>query len=87
MKRGGDFDVWDLQVRIGLFSKSRGLLVIEEHGGGKQYLKFKCRAHYSPKAFVLAVVIATMAVLSGLSNQWVINGIMDIIQFQMILRK
>ena len=79
VKRGGDFDIWDLQVRIGLFSKSRGLLVIEEHGGGKQYLKFKCRAHYSPKAFVLAVVIATMAVLSGLSNQWVINGIMDML--------
>ncbi len=77
VKRGGDFDTWDLQVCNGLFSRSRGLLVIEEHGGGKQYLKFKCSAHYSKKAFVLGGIIAAIAIVSGLNNQWVINGIMD----------
>lgn len=76
VKRGGDFDVWDLQVRIGLFSKSRGLLVIEEHGGGKQFLKFKCKANYSYKAFVLGTMVATVGVLAGIQQQWVVMGIM-----------
>ncbi len=77
VKRGSDFDDWDLQVQIGLFSRSKALLVIEEHGGGKQYLKFKCRASYSANAFVIPALIIAVSVLAALNNQWVIHGIMD----------
>lgn len=86
IKRGGDFDSWDLQVRIGLFSKSRGLLVIEEHGGGKQYLKFKCRANYSYKALVLAIIALTIGVIAAMSNQWIINGLMDAVLLFLVFR-
>ena len=86
VKRGGDFDNWDLQVRIGLFSKSRGLLVIEEHGGQKQFLKFRCRAHYSYKAFVIASLLAGLALWSGLAGQWVVHGCMDALLLYVVSR-
>jgi glycosyltransferase involved in cell wall biosynthesis len=86
VKRGGDFDNWDLQVRIGLFSKSRGLLVIEEHGGNKQNLKFKCRAHYSYKAFAIAGFLSVISTLAAFSGQWVMHGIMDVILVYVLFR-
>jgi hypothetical protein len=46
-RRGGHFDHWDLQVSPALFSSARGVLVVEEHGAGKQFLKFRIWPHYS----------------------------------------
>ena len=37
---GGDFDPWDLEVRGGLFGATRLQMVIEEHGGGRQLVRF-----------------------------------------------
>jgi O-antigen biosynthesis protein len=66
VKRGGDFDQWDIEVRNGFFSCSYGLLTIEEHSGGKQLLRF--RASSAPAiaeitAFLLLGVAATLAAL------------------------
>lgn len=41
--RGGEFDRWDLEVRGGLFGSARVLMTIEEHGNGKQMLRFRAR--------------------------------------------
>ena len=38
IKRGGDFDQWDLEVRGGLLGYVRALGMAEEHGAGKQQL-------------------------------------------------
>ncbi len=40
-RRGGDCDRWDLEVRGGLFGAARTLMVIEEHGGGKQLVRLR----------------------------------------------
>jgi GT2 family glycosyltransferase len=42
VRRGGDFDEWDLQARTGLFAYGRALLLVEDHGAGKQMLRFRC---------------------------------------------
>jgi len=39
--RGGDFDRWDLELRGGLFGKARILTAIEEHGHGRQLVRFR----------------------------------------------
>jgi glycosyltransferase involved in cell wall biosynthesis len=41
VKRGGDFDRWDVEVDNGIFSINQALLTVEEHGSGKQMLKLK----------------------------------------------
>lgn len=59
--RGGHFDRWDLHVRGGLFGAARGLVAVEEHGGGKQLVRFAVRP-WSP-----APLVAGMMALAGLS--------------------
>lgn len=44
VKRGGDFDQWDLEAKNGLFSTTKSLLAIEEHGAGKQLLRLRVTA-------------------------------------------
>ncbi|HEY8783893.1 MAG TPA: glycosyltransferase [Mucilaginibacter sp.] len=59
VKRGSDFDRWDLQARNSLFSISRGLLTIEEHGSGKQLVRFRIWP-FLPKTGIIAVSILTI---------------------------
>jgi O-antigen biosynthesis protein len=59
--KGGDYDRWDLQNRIGPFASVRSLLTIEEHGQGKQYLKMKRRLIISWSGIL---IFGTLAVLS-----------------------
>jgi O-antigen biosynthesis protein len=78
IKRGNDFDNWDIQVKNGLFSKGRGLLVIEEHGAGKQYLKFKCTVHSSVKRFVFPLTGVVIATFAFLAHQYIVGGIITV---------
>ncbi|MFH1679052.1 MAG: glycosyltransferase, partial [Candidatus Eisenbacteria bacterium] len=39
--RGGEHDRWDLEVREGAFGAVRILSAIEEHGGGRQMVRFR----------------------------------------------
>ena len=49
---GGDFDDWDFEVRGGLFASARLLSTVEEHGGGRQMVRFRAWPRLS--AFALA---------------------------------
>lgn len=86
VSRGGDYDKWDLQVRNGLYSKCRGLLTVEEHGAGKQLLRFKCYAHYTMGAFVVPVLLIVIFIITALDHQWIINGIADLLLIVLFLR-
>ncbi|HUP24723.1 MAG TPA: glycosyltransferase, partial [Thermoanaerobaculia bacterium] len=41
VRRGGDFDSWDLEVSGGLLGGARLRMAIEEHGQGRQMARFK----------------------------------------------
>lgn len=60
VKRGGKFDRWDLQVHSGIFSKARCLLTVEEHGGGKQYLRLRTFPVYSRTGLLLMAGLAAL---------------------------
>ena len=76
VKRGGDFDNWDIQVRSGLFAFARGLISIEEHGGGKQFLRFKCKTYYAFSGYLLAGSLGLVAFIAGLSGEYIVGGIL-----------
>jgi GT2 family glycosyltransferase len=42
VRRGGDFDRWDLEVRDGPLGSARLLLAVEELGGGTQLVRYRC---------------------------------------------
>jgi hypothetical protein len=74
VSRGGDFDDWDIQVRSGLFSTSRGLLLIEEHGAGKQMLKLKCTTQYSFAGYFIASILCAISIIAALNGELLIGS-------------
>jgi O-antigen biosynthesis protein len=42
IRRGGDFDRWDLEIRDGPLGSARLLLSVEELGGGAQLVRYRC---------------------------------------------
>jgi glycosyltransferase involved in cell wall biosynthesis len=58
---GGPYDRWDLSVRGGLVGSARMLVAVEEHGAGRQFVRFAVRAVASPWALVAVVLLAALA--------------------------
>ena len=67
VRRGGEFDAWDLEVRGGLFACVRTRLGLEEYPRGRQYLRFRVWP-------CLAVASCLVAVSSGLAVAAALEG-------------
>jgi GT2 family glycosyltransferase len=67
-RRGGEFDRWDLDVRGGPFGAARLRMVLEEHGAGKQMVRFRSWPRCSKGATALAASSAAVAVLAGTND-------------------
>ena len=62
---GGDFDRWDLSVRGGLFASLQLLMVIEEHGSGKQMIKIRSCPKVAFPALVMMVFFALLGTIAA----------------------
>lgn len=67
---GGPFDRWDLQVRGGFLGATYLLMTIEEHGGGKQLLRFRLMPNFKFRRSWVIPVFGALAVLAALDNEW-----------------
>jgi GT2 family glycosyltransferase len=72
--RSSGFDRWDLEVWGGMFGSCRLRMAVEEHGGGRQLVRF--RSWPRPQPFVLTVLtlLAACAVDTGLSRNGLAFG-------------
>ena len=52
VSRGGDFNRWDIQVRTGALGTARLRLAVEEHGDGRQLLRFRLWPRASSGAMI-----------------------------------
>jgi GT2 family glycosyltransferase len=68
--RGGDYDRWDLEVRGGLLGTARLLMVIEEHGEGKQYVRLRLWPMAVPATLILVVLFAVLGAIAALDLRW-----------------
>jgi O-antigen biosynthesis protein len=62
--RGGPYDRWDLMCRGGLLGASRLLMSIEEHGGGKQYARFRWWPRNPEAALAVPALLLVLAILA-----------------------
>jgi GT2 family glycosyltransferase len=67
---GGDYDAWDLEIRGGLFGAARLLMATEEHGGGKQMLRFRLWPRWNGFAILTAVLFAAVSIGSAADGAW-----------------
>jgi GT2 family glycosyltransferase len=68
VERGGDFERWDLQVRGGGLGASRMRMAVEEHGGGKQFLRFRVWPRCSRVGLALIAIFAGLAVAAAVDG-------------------
>jgi glycosyltransferase involved in cell wall biosynthesis len=66
--RGGDFDRWDLELRGGLLGSARILTALEEHGEGRQLVRFRLRPRLSAVALLASALLAAMAGAAALGG-------------------
>jgi glycosyltransferase involved in cell wall biosynthesis len=66
--RGGDFDRWDLELRGGPLGRARILSAVEEHGHGRQLVRFGFRPRPAWGALLLTALFAPAAIAAALSG-------------------
>ena len=68
--RGGSFDRWDLEVRRGIVGAVRLRMVNEEHGAGKQLLRFRIWPLCSPSGLMLTLLFVALSLWAALDHAW-----------------
>jgi len=83
---GGDFDNWDLKVRGGLLGSAQLRMAVEEHGAGKQLLRFSLNSFYSRWGLILATLFGSSGVIAGLDSHWAVAVILLGISLAILVR-
>jgi len=68
--RGGDYDRWDLEVRGGLFGAARLLATTEEHGAGRQLVRFRLWPQCSVQGLALILLFSALAAGAAWDHVW-----------------
>ena len=84
--RGGVFDTWDLEVRGGIFGSVRTLMAVEEHGAGRQMVRFRAWPRFSPVGIALFFFFAFLACWAILDHSWQASAILGGIALLLALR-
>jgi hypothetical protein len=76
VQAGSDFETWDLEVRGGLLGGVRTQLAVEEHGQGKQLLKFRIWPTIAVQAVVALLCILAIWGYAVVKNELTGAGIL-----------
>ena len=74
--KGGDFDRWDLQVHGGVFGAFRVRMAIEEHGGGKQLVRFRAWPRWNWWAMLSSAGLLGLTVMAGFAENLASCGVL-----------
>ncbi len=77
-RRGGDFDHWDLEVQGGLLGAARILMGVEEHGAGRQLVRFRSWPRCSPVGVILTLVLGFLSVGAAFGRSWIACGALGV---------
>ena len=68
--RGGAYDAWDLKVSNGSFGNHRLLVAVEEHGAGRQLVRFRARPGVSRPWAFLALGLVFLTAWAASDQAW-----------------
>ena len=71
VKRGGVYDQWDLEIREGLYVPIRLLMMVEEHGNGRQLLRFRLWPSYNLVKIILFAFTLAIGIVAFWQQAWV----------------
>lgn len=82
---GGDFDEWDLELRGGLLGGARTLMAIEEHGGGKQLLRFRVWPTIALPGKILSAAALILGITAILDGAWIVGLLLALVSSMLLL--
>src|SRR3954451_22990437 len=74
VSRGGHFQRHDLELRGALLARARVRMLAEEHGAGRQFVRFAVGPRLHPAALALAAGLASLAVAAGVFGHALVAG-------------
>lgn len=83
---GGDYDRWDFEIRVGLSSSARLRIAVEEHGGGKQLLRWRVWPHPSRLFLVTMAMPGALALGAALGRAPIAAGALSACVILMMVR-
>ncbi len=70
VRRGGEFNDWDLEIRSGLLGSARLRMVAEEHGQGRQLVRWRVLPKCSEIGLVVLSTLIAISVGAGTARAW-----------------
>jgi GT2 family glycosyltransferase len=86
VRRGGEFDNWDFEVRGGLVGAARLLMAVEEHGSGKQFARFRVWPRCSYVELLPTALFGSLSLGAATQHAWAVSGIFGVIATLFISR-
>ncbi|WDT74126.1 MAG: glycosyltransferase [Candidatus Manganitrophus sp.] len=75
LRCGGDFDPWDLELRGGLLGTARLQMVIEEHGGGRQLVRYRLQPGIRSEGGILLILALLLSAAAAGDAAWIPAGL------------
>jgi cellulose synthase/poly-beta-1,6-N-acetylglucosamine synthase-like glycosyltransferase len=85
VRRGGDYDRWDLEVREGLLGLARLLMAVEDHGAGNQFVRIRLWPKCSLLGLLLAVLFGSLSAAAALDNAWVASAVLGLLSLFLMI--
>ncbi|MDP9346671.1 MAG: glycosyltransferase [Actinomycetota bacterium] len=86
VRRGGDFDRWDLEARAGAMGSARTRLAVEEHGGGKQLLRLRCWPRLSRAGLVAIALLAALSAVAAAAGAAIPSAVLGSVMVALVVR-
>ena len=86
VRRGSEYDRWDLKLRGGLLGGLRLRIALEEHGSGKQLVLVRMMPTGSPLGFAMPLLFAALAAGAASDQAWWALGVLLTIALALTLR-
>jgi O-antigen biosynthesis protein len=86
VRRGGDYDRWDLEVRGGILGTARMRMATEEHGAGRQLVRFRSWPRYSAKGLMLTLLFAAFSTAAALDHAGAVSVLLGVVVMLLTLR-
>lgn len=86
VRRGGDYDRWDLEVRGGILGAARTRMALEEHGAGRQLARFRSWPRCSAEGLALILLFAILSTGAALDYAWIVSIILGVVAILLALR-
>jgi glycosyltransferase involved in cell wall biosynthesis len=83
---GGDYDRWDLAVRGGLLGAARILMAVEDHGAGRQLIRFRLWPTCPSGAVASFLLLSALSIWAAIDRAYIVAVVFSAVAVLLGLR-